>query len=90
MKVKYIGDPNNKTPEGINSGPLHFQIYGLKFEKNVTVHDIPDDTLVTNPTGQPVNPPQLVCKKLANNNHFEVVQDERRGPGRPRTKSEGA
>ncbi len=90
MKVKYIGDPNNKTPEGINSGPLHFKIYGREFEKNVTVHDIPEDELVTNPTGLALNPPQLVAKKLANNSHFQVVHEEKRGPGRPRTKPEAA
>ena len=94
MKFKYIGDPLDITPEGINGGPLFNTSYGYKWKKHETVIDIPDDKLITDAAGHPANPPMLICKKLLHNRHFELVTETkaqpkkepekpRKGPGRP-------
>ena len=90
MKFKYIGDPLDITPEGINGGPLYNESYGFKWKKNESVVDVPDKALITDGSGTPAKPPMLICKKLLNNRHFELVPEfkeenkkPRKKPGRP-------
>ena len=77
MKFRYIGDPLDKTPEGINSGPLRTNQYGYEFTKDTSVVEIPDDAIIRDASGAPSNPPTLICKKLLHNRHFELVSEEK-------------
>ncbi len=76
MKFRYIGDPNVQTPEGINHGPLFNRSYGYEWKKFETIVDIPDDALICDKAGAPAYPHMLICKKLLNNPHFELVEEK--------------
>lgn len=86
MNFRYIGDPNDQTPEGINTGPLYISIYGYKWRKFEDVVEVPDTELIKDATGVPVKPPMLICKKLLGNRHFELVGDTQETVEAPKPK----